>query len=469
MSIDTATAYLKQAQALIAQALGDLVPPPAPFYTARSDRTIFPKPPLPTLGPAGFAFTDPTFGSRMLRVTDAKIGPVTGGSWRAPSTAPQNAWNADGTKFYVTGESGILPFTFDPVAMKATPFLVTIRSQVEPQFSRVDPDTLYVIGGPITRTIQKYSFAAKTYTDILDLDTLGIGGLVDPRTYVGGITTSQNPECLIAFFGGTSQDRHFYVLWQGIAGTSRKIVNTLASTLNGKATNILLGFSLHSATVDMSGRFVLLFPTSVDLAKPRVASQVYIWDTLTDLFTAVTSGDLTKDGGAVMHPYGHNVLGYASWVNMDQGNLAYDAAQWQYRRLALPGISLDLITPVMTPKMVYFADHSSWNNAQPLPRPFFSSTYRFGDTTNLTPWRAWDDELLAIDPGSGTVWRFCHHRSDVRDDKDPTQLYFWYEPILNVSPDGRWCLVTSNWEKTLGLDPFDTGRVRQDVFLVEAK
>jgi hypothetical protein len=36
-----------------------------------------------------------------------------------------------------------------------------------------------------------------------------------------------------------------------------------------------------------------------------------------------------------------------------------------------------------------------------------------------------------------------------------------------VSPCGRWALFTSNWEKTLGADPADAGRSRQDVFLVQ--
>jgi hypothetical protein len=48
---------------------------------------------------------------------------------------------------------------------------------------------------------------------------------------------------------------------------------------------------------------------------------------------------------------------------------------------------------------------------------------------------------------------------------------FWYQPRPNVSPDGRWALFTSNWEKTLGTeataDP--TTRARQDVFVVELK
>jgi len=64
------------------------------------------------------------------------------------------------------------------------------------------------------------------------------------------------------------------------------------------------------------------------------------------------------------------------------------------------------------------------------------------------------------------VWRFAHHQSDVSDDADPTTLYFWYEPIANVSPDGQWVIFTTNWAKKLGMDTLETSTHRQDVFLV---
>jgi hypothetical protein len=40
-----------------------------------------------------------------------------------------------------------------------------------------------------------------------------------------------------------------------------------------------------------------------------------------------------------------------------------------------------------------------------------------------------------------------------------------YRPRPNVSPDGRRVIFTSNWEKTLGIDP-GTNTFRQDVFLL---
>jgi hypothetical protein len=80
------------------------------------------------------------------------------------------------------------------------------------------------------------------------------------------------------------------------------------------------------------------------------------------------------------------------------------------------------------------------------------STYR--ERTNSSPWRAWDDEILAVrtDGEVVTVWRFAHHRS--------RYTKFWDSPRGNVSQDGRWFLFTSNWEGTLGTD-------RVDAFIVE--
>jgi hypothetical protein len=103
---------------------------------------------------------------------------------------------------------------------------------------------------------------------------------------------------------------------------------------------------------------------------------------------------------------------------------------------------------------VYLAGHTTWGNARPDTLvPIISSTYRYGN--NPTPWRAWDDEILAFstaDGGSGAiVYRFAY-RSNVTSDTDPTSTYYWYQPIANGSPSGQWVIFTSNWEKTLGTE-----------------
>jgi hypothetical protein len=435
-----------------------------------SDRNAYAKPALPQLGAAGFSFTDPTFGSKILRVTDGMTRPgVANRSYRVPSNAHLTAWNASSTAFFVMSNDGTaIPFAFDPATMTASRIRpssageggFTLGFYVEPQFSLVNPNVIYgAVSGSNNRTIAQYDFAAATYTTIVNLDTL-VANLAG--TYVGGLMTGGTPsENLMTFFGGGSQDNHYLTLWMPIGNPAgRRLLNTMASTINGAPTSTVLNFHLHSAQIDKSGRYVFLYPTAVDLAAPRSAAQVFLWDTATDTFTAITSA---------MKASGHDAAGYGYWINQDCcTSSSWDAAQWQFRSLTSLARTSDLISPVLATKEIFLADHTSWNNAQPSTLvPVISSTYRYG--VNPAAWRAWDDEIIGIDTTGGIggiVYRFAHHRSDVGSDADPTRPYFWYEPIANVSPNGKWVLFTSNWEKTLGRDSSE-GTFRQDVFLVQ--
>jgi regulation of enolase protein 1 (concanavalin A-like superfamily) len=452
-------------------------PSPVPTtYSAPTDRIPRPKPALPTIGGAGSIFTDPAFGSKILRVTDANTRPAsTGVSFRTPSAGPQIAWDMASKYFYVTSTDGtILVYSFDASTMTATRVPgpsdggLELNFYVEPQFSSTKPGVIYGISGVGNlRTVYQYDLSAGTYTSVLNLDTVvsGVSG------YVGAMMTGGTPtEYLMTFFGGGSQDQHYLLLWAPLGNLgARKVINTLTSTINGVATNIPLNFKLHAATIDRSGRYVFLHPTAVDLTAPRNASQAYIWDTSTDVITAITSGG--ADGGPAALPGGHGAPGFGVGVNHDCcTSSAWDGAQWQFRSLATPLITRDMINPILTPKEVYLSDHATWANAQPnVLVPIISATYRYAASQNTAPWRAWDDEIIAIETdgaASGMVWRFAHHRSDIGSDSNEDNPYFWYEPRPSVSPDGRWVIFTSNWEKTLGTDVRDGGTARQDVFLL---
>lgn len=431
-----------KALALLEQAKLALTAAPA-YATALTDRLPRAKPPLPTIGAAGSSFTDPTFGSRILRVTDDKT--AAGASWHVPSNAHLAAWNADSTTFYVIGNAGKQVYHVDPAVFTVTA-IGPVTSQPEPQFSRVDPDVLFVGGGNVGRTLQRYSLSKKTYTDVLDLDALGLP-LANPRTYCGGIYSSAAPEVLVAIFGGEQADLHHYVVWQPLDGRPRKVLDTLNTPAIGAR------FRLHSGSVDLSGRYVVLYPPGLgatDGLNPAIAKKV-IWDTQTDTFT------LLPEAGARMG--GHDALGVGTMINMEGASVGqpWDAAQWVARTLAAPLVMTDLITQILTPKETTLEDHTTWNNAKADRLvPVISSTFHSGP---ITGWRAWDDEIIAIEPkAGGTVWRFAHHRSVI----DPNQ--FWTQPLINVDPSGRFAIFTSTWENTLGADP--DGGFRRDVFLV---
>jgi hypothetical protein len=448
-------------------------------YQAVTDRSPHAKPALPALGPAGSSVVDPVFLSTITRVTDGSTRPdALDRSYRTPSSAHQNAWSATGSRFYiVSGDGSVLPYTFDPrtgSARRVQPSTtgaggLVLSFYIEPQFSYVRDAVIYGsysgTGGTL-RTIDQYDFTTASYSRLIDLDAL-VPGLAG--TYIGGLKSSAgSTERIVTFFGGAGQDRHHYVVVFDAANPqASQLLDTTASTLNGSPTGVTLNFSLHSMNMDRSGRYVMLYPTSADQAGARKAPQSVLWDTQTSTFTPM---------GVAALPYGHDAFGYGVYVNQDCcTSTTYDAAQWQFRSLASPFVTRDIITTVLSPKEVYLADHSTWNNARPdNSAPFVSAIYRH--PTSTTPWRAWDDEIIAVQtnaaPGAEpAVWRFAHHRSDVTSDLDATVTSFWYMPRPNVSPDGRWALFTSNWEKTLGADlRGDPGAgARQDVFLVALK
>jgi hypothetical protein len=156
----------------------------------------------------------------------------------------------------------------------------------------------------------------------------------------------------MTFFGGGSQDQHYLLLWSPIGNLgARKVINTLASTINGVPTNIPLNFKLHAATIDRSGRYVFLYPTAVDVAAPRYAPQAYIWDTSTE-----SSRRLRAAAPMVRwQPAGsHGAPGFRSRrePRLLHWSSAWDGAQWQFRSLGTPLIDADVINPILTPKEV---------------------------------------------------------------------------------------------------------------------
>lgn len=420
MALTDLRTLLAQALASVDAMLAALVP--AAFYTAVTDRLPRPKPALPVLGPAGFAFTDPTFGTAMLRVTDQTT--AGGQACHVPSNALVSAWNCDSTRFLVmTAGGGVETFTFDGTTATHSP--IHVGGYIEPAFSYVNPAILYTAGGPNSRTIQQWDVTTGAAHTVLDLDVAY--PQTDPNSYVGGVLTT-DADVWVTFFGGGSQDQHHY-LHHSTAG----LFDTLPH-----------GFKIHGLMVERSGRYVLIGVTSGDIATG--VAPIQIWDTQTGTLTPITK-----------LPGGHGCLSYGVWVNQDCCTAStYDAMQWQIRQLATPDVTKDLISPVLLPKEVFLSEHSNWRAARrDVAVPFVSSTFRYG-TTPLNVWRAWDDEIIAVaTDGSGVVNRFCHHRSNPATD-------FWSQPIVNVDPTGRFALVTSNWENTVGAG-------RQDVFLVHLR
>ncbi len=102
------------------------------------------------MGHAGSIIRDPAFGSRILRVTDAKSDPQgQGRSFMTASSAQQNTWNTDSSEFYVLTRSGqYMLYGFDPLNLKIHYKGVLQADWAgEPESSYIRQHVLYGTGG----------------------------------------------------------------------------------------------------------------------------------------------------------------------------------------------------------------------------------------------------------------------------------------------------------------------------------
>src|ERR1700752_3456187 len=89
-----------------------------PIYCSRSDTDIQQETSMGA--PAtGVVFTDPDFGSKMVRVTNSNtVAGYSGRPFHTPGSSEENPWSTDSKKFYVQMEGGrVIHFSFDPATM----------------------------------------------------------------------------------------------------------------------------------------------------------------------------------------------------------------------------------------------------------------------------------------------------------------------------------------------------------------
>jgi hypothetical protein len=434
-----------------------------------TDRVIRTLPTLPTIGSAGSTFTDPIYGSRMARVTDAAyttdLG-STGRSFRSPASGYNQAFNADGTKFCVgRGDGTSFVSTFDRTTMATARFGGALNLVGALTWDSTNANLLYGIGNYVNgHTLVSIDVTSTTFvtTLLLDLDTVTAGLNASGTTFVGAIVTGNN--VLMCTYGGSGQEYMHYVLWYPLASPgTKKVIDTL--TLNGMdAFNT--HFTSHSAQIDKSGRYVSIIPTGSSLPTGSVAPYAtYIWDTTADTVTPVTS-----------HSGGHEVLGWGQRVNSD-ALTTFDGTQY----ILTPSLSapmsgrVELINPLRSPIETFVADHTSWHNSSSTSmQPFVSGIYRYYDgplnsppNQNTVAWGTWDGEIVGVaTDGSGTVTRFGQHRTLVDPELGTAPFNFWSTPRPNIDKQGRFAVFTSNWGKTLGDDVVE-GEKRQDMFVIE--
>ncbi len=420
---------------------------PIHSYISPSDRDVRPEPPLPALGPAGSVVLDPTFGNRILRVTDANTMPdQVGRSYNTASGAATKMFNADNTRITAISIGGrLLAYDFDPVRM-------TIKRIGDPSapsggdlipmqadgafFSYTDPNRLYSVPNG-TNNIGVYDFTTKQVTTLLDIGALGLPGMTGNRCDIAGV--SRDDRYIAWFGGGTVQDTDMYVIrYDQQTGDWRALNTETGEVFTGTGSNpgMSQGFVtssptglLHNARMSLGGKFVLMVGGTASST---------IWE-----IAALNTADLVAING-------HWAPGHGDWINHCGIG---DGARWcvQHYPQAPPGTLLPQ-TELM-PKKWAIDSHPSWLNDSPgLDVPVCLATYRPDGSAIARPW---DNEVICVaTDSSNAVWRFAHTRT--------TGTGWINLPRGNVSQDGRFYMFNSDWEETVDA-------ARADVFVVELK
>jgi hypothetical protein len=118
-------------------------------------------------GPANSALIDPTFGSRILRVTDSKTNGVE--SFISTDAGFHRTWNANSTAIKLTGPHGdgywleFNPTTFTVGNGSSTPAIHPLPFAATWEWSAVDPDIIYFLNG---NQIGKYNTSTGVTTKL---------------------------------------------------------------------------------------------------------------------------------------------------------------------------------------------------------------------------------------------------------------------------------------------------------------
>jgi hypothetical protein len=414
-------------------------------YAAYSGTDPKPSPsPPPALGPSNSIISDPTFGSRILRVTDENT--ASGNSLIPEDAGYFRTWNANATALKLINTSGSSYWAdFDPVNFHV--------STLHPlnylwEWSAINPDVLYFLNG---NQLAQYSKSMEAQFN------LGGPPNGDPVTYHVAVVGQDNWVCSAA--GPGAQDTYTELFCVSPSTMDTKFIDVVNRTINGvvqndpnwptAASGTTLG--IHSLFGSAGGPWL------------GVVFHQASWNVNGEAVLNLTTNTWSLKTSANNYWNGHSSIGNGKYVN---GTGSINGVDSRGAILRDPN---DLMNAsqylfIMQPPSTmgwYDGEHSSWFNASTNPNaPILFSRYNITTPPTALPWIG--EIILAATDGSNTVWRFAHNHNGGNT--------FYGESFAQISNDGRWALFSSYWDGTLGGSNGDFGlSTRLDTFVVELR
>ena len=367
--------------------------------TSLSDSNVYPLPARPALPGVGKWFSDPTFGTRIMQLTDQTDDDTQTAYSYWPSM------NSDSTRFWLTIDKvppapmNSILFDFDPAAETMarvgnlyTAFAFNPATAI---WSWTEPNVIYGVAGDTTlRKMEITGPATRIYTT---LKNMGVG--------LWQMTMSQ--------------DNRFFCWSQLPLGTSVKVWDR---TLDIVYTRDVSSLPFDEAYIDLSGTYVVI----------TAGANSKLWE--------FAAGPTLKDFNSNTS---HGSVGYKKhFANSANPNPALSRwSTWDLTTPALAGVDNMANT-------IYSGidKHTSWLTPGDM-------TWAYVGTFKSTlPWTRYQNEIIKVrTDGSGQWRRLAHTRSD-------STFSYRNTPKGNISRDHRWFIYTSDWDTTLKAgQPFHYG------------
>jgi hypothetical protein len=421
-------------------------------YSAYSGTDAKVIPSAPALGATNSTIIDPTFGSRILRVTDANTG--SGNSLISEYAGFTRTWNANSTAVKLMNGQGYaywLEFnssTFRVGDGSARPTLHPLSFPWNWEWSAVDPDIIYFLNG---NQLAKYNKVTTLVTNLggppngdpvtMHVAVVGQDSWVCSTAGAGAQNTYTKIFCLNP--NNPSQSKFIDVLNKTINGITQSDPNWPTSaagqtigihSVYGSAGGSWLGVDFHQQSWGANGDSVLNLATNT-------------WCLVTNANT-YWSGHSSMGNGKYVNGSGSiNGMDSRGALLRDPNNLM-DATQYTFN--------------MQPPSTVgwYDGEHSSWFNASTNPQaPILFSRYNITAPPGPLTW--YGEIIAAATDGSNKVWRFAHNHNG-------GLVGFAGQSFAQISNDGRWALFSSYWDGTLGAAAGDFGfSKRIDTFIVD--
>jgi putative Ig domain-containing protein len=470
LGTDATSQTSQRSFSLLVSASGTCGPPA--YGCSRTDQDIVQLPSRPpnagNLKGAGTIVTDPSFGNRMVRITDANTNPSPTFVNRsyvsaASGSADDNPWNTDSTLLVVQDTGGnSFPFTFNPGTLQAARMYVSsfpttngLMLHDSGNWSRINPNVFYTSSGT---AISKYNFTDRTNPpspqpvyDFTSGRNCLPAGFTETWNTRGGVS-GDDTVFGMAYSNGGGQGSGVYAVAYKV-GSGCSILNTSTGQVGGDwgatgTINIADRWTIHNAKLSKDGNWLIIVSDTCTSAKCTVGP--YFWQVGTTNVGSCGQGP---------HCTGHWTEGYSHFINNNQiGN--------QESRPLSDATAVSELTPMLPTTLQGTLDeHASWNNADsadslPIIVSFWSPSSPFP--------AAWYNEITGVAAdGSGKVWRFAHSFITGK-----SQVFNAFYGIGSVSQDGRFFLLSSDWMGTLGSESGTSSCTigedcRGDVFAVE--